>query len=134
MHHNHAEVPFITHAFRAKFIHRAKTETTSIPKIYDDEISPIQKRIKIACWPWKGKENDLFNDALNTFYLRLFGVGYQNIIARILSAVIPQFAAVKTIITYEEQHNKGHIDRTISHVCHSKIVRPLGNFVACDWL
>ena len=37
-------------------------------------------------------------------------------------------------ITYDEQHNKGHIYRTISHVCHNKIVRPLGNFVACDWL
>ena len=38
------------------------------------------------------------------------------------------------IITYEEQHNKDHIYRTISHVCHNKIVCPLGNFVACDWL
>ena len=38
------------------------------------------------------------------------------------------------IITYEEQQNKGHINRTISQLCHNKIVCPLGNFVACDWL
>ena len=40
----------------------------------------------------------------------------------------------KSFIIYEEQHSKGHIYRTISHVCHNKIVCPLGNFVACDWL
>ena len=34
----------------------------------------------------------------------------------------------------EEQHNKGHIYHTISHICHNKILCPLGNFVACDWL
>ena len=37
-------------------------------------------------------------------------------------------------ITYDEERNKGHIYRTISHVCHNKIVCPLGNFEACDWL
>ena len=37
-------------------------------------------------------------------------------------------------ITYEEHHNNGHIYRRISHVCHNKIVCPLANFVACDWL
>ena len=31
-------------------------------------------------------------------------------------------------ITYEEQHNKGHIYHTISQVCHNKIDCPLGNF------
>ena len=30
-------------------------------------------------------------------------------------------------IIYEEQHNKGHIYRTIFHKCHNKIVCPLGN-------
>ena len=37
-------------------------------------------------------------------------------------------------ITYEELHKKDHIYRTISHVCHNKIVCSLCNFVACDWL
>ena len=39
-----------------------------------------------------------------------------------------------TFFTYEEQHNKGPIYRSISHVCHNTIVCSLGNFVACDWL
>ena len=34
---------------------------------------------------------------------------------------------VKCIVTYEEQHNKGHIYLTISHVCHNKILCLLGN-------
>ena len=41
-------------------------------------------------------------------------------------------ALLVIFITYEEQHNKGHIYRTISHICHNKIVCALGNFVACD--
>ena len=43
MYHKHAEVSFIKHvdAFRAKPIHRAKTEITSISKIYDNEISSL---------------------------------------------------------------------------------------------
>ena len=38
------------------------------------------------------------------------------------------FEVMLEIITYDEQHNKGHIYRTISHVCHNKIVCPLGKF------
>ena len=48
--------------------------------------------------------------------------------------IICQLLCLVNFITYEEQHNKGHNYRTISHVCHNKIVCPLGNFIACDWL
>ena len=50
----------------------------------------------------------------------------------LLKRVMIDALRLSVIITYEG--NKGHIYRTISHVCNNKIVCPLGNFVACDWL
>ena len=41
---------------------------------------------------------------------------------------------INQFITYEEQLKNGHIYGPISHICHTKILCPLGNFVACDWL
>ena len=38
-----------------------------------------------------------------------------------------QYEQIEQINTYKEQPNKGHIYRTISHVCHNKIICPLGS-------
>ena len=56
------------------------------------------------------------------------------IIKQILHQILELSWATNIIITYEEKHNKGDIYCMISHVCHNKIVCPLGSFVAYDWL
>jgi len=48
--HTHVAVPFLleTDAFKVKLIHRAKTETTPIPKLYEDEISNLRRNAEVV--------------------------------------------------------------------------------------
>ena len=48
--HNHAAVPFMmpVDAFKAKLVHRAKTETPPIPKIHVDEIAKLRRNDQVV--------------------------------------------------------------------------------------